>query len=96
MEALLRKQQRRGDIEWVKIGVKGFYVRDLKSGKLSVIFYDNKYRQDTLNNVENKIAKLDAEIKYLEENSSGTGLLNTEQEVGNLMEIRSFLKNHKD
>lgn len=95
MEASLRKQQRRGDIEWVKAKDRTYYVRDLKSGKLSVIFYDNKYRQDTLNSVESKIAKLDAEIKHLEEVNSGSGLLNTEQEVGSLQEIRSFLKNHK-
>jgi hypothetical protein len=95
MEASLRKQQRAGDIEWVRIGVKEFYVRDLKSGKLSVIFYDNKYRQDTLSSVETKIASIDEKIKHLEENSFGTGLLNTEQEVGSLQEIRSFLKNHK-
>lgn len=91
MEASLKKQSMRGDIEYIKAGERLFYVRNLDTGKLSIIFYDNKYRQDTLV-PEKALAKLNAEIEQMQNGVDDVGIYNTAEEVRRLRIIRNFLQ----
>lgn len=90
MEASLKKQSMRGDIEYIKAGERLFYVRALDTGKLSIIFYDNKYRQDTLVK-EKVISKLDAELEQMQKGVNDVGIYNTTEQVRRLRIIRNFL-----
>lgn len=91
MKNSLEKQAKRGDIEYIQAGERIFYVRNLQNGKLSIIFYDNKYRQDTLD--KNKaIAKLEKQIDIFKSGEGDIGIYNTDVELRRLRTIKTFLE----
>lgn len=80
----------RGDIEYIKTGEREFYVRNLQTGKLSIIFYDNKYRQDTLNK-EKALTKIEEQLSLLQPGETDRGIYNTAEELRRLRIIHNFL-----
>lgn len=47
MEKELQKQKKTEKIDFIKAKTKEFILYDFESKKFSIIFYDNKYREDT-------------------------------------------------
>lgn len=64
MEKELQRQKKTGKIDFIKAKAKEFILYDFESKKFSIIFYDNKYRQDSYKlNTEKYIYEIERQEK---------------------------------
>lgn len=97
MERSLEKQKNEGAIYFIKVPStltnknKQFIVRDVKTRKLSVIFYDNKYRQDTLDE-ETFRKKLNEQLSSLKCGLNDIGVYNTKDSYDEVYKQLEFLE----
>lgn len=101
MEKTLIKYKKENKIDFIKTHLdwglknKEFLVYDLKTKKLSRIFYDNKYREDTRNSFEELNYYKNKLLKSLE-GINDIGIYNTKEECKYYETVINFIVKYSD
>ena len=92
----LTKQKNQGVIDFIEMRAditrkhKQFLVRDIKTNKYSIIFYDNKYRQDTLNR-DTYLLEVESNLSDAKDGLDDIGVYNTKEDYIYYNKLSEFL-----
>ncbi len=94
MSQWLTRKKRAGGIDFIKTDYKEFLGFDFETEKFFIIFYDNKYREDSIN-IKAYLESLNKKLTEYEKDLNTGGVFNTTAEYNKVKLEIDFIKKYE-